>query len=748
MQGFFVSPNKKIISPKHTLSYVHVLITLFILSLSGSLYAQQQITVDVSPKVSAAINGEKNLNRSKYFNLASSVDEISSKIKTQERFDYYFKELEMTVGRKFQIVRGEVNWGNSVKEDPTRTGWADTTYLKNKLVPNANDDNVADFLKTTWASNQNLAAHEGHNAYPSFMEQYTITDAHDQKFPTNNDAAAELLAYIFKYKYTDFKRPPFYELINEPHWKFWGDQRFIDHHLKAKAKFDEMGINTQIGGPCYSVGNFYKKEFGNLNQITDFIDRTNFSLDFYSFHTYDYMRWEDAENDFVGGVSSGLPEESVFDAIAAHTYNKYGKEFTFVGSEHGGYIPDGANRTYALDKLADQYFPGSGFLHEMEKRSIDNFIMVNSAIANTLMFMNHPHIVKKSVPFILLESAGWDPTYYSSLLVKENFDKNSDVWHEAKLIHFFNFFDDVKGRRVESYTSDTDIQHFTFVDKNVMTMLFHNQSNTEGTINVNVDNDGNSISKIKIRRLGRGEDFRPNLAEGEISTLQNINIGAQESIVVFVTYDADIEEETEVNEIPYYSSETGVKFNGSKSFTVQVPEYQKAKYAILRVGVSRDKANGKEIEISLNGTKLASPVEDCAERITNDDYATTRIIKVDGKLLKELNTVEVKFPDGKSGGVGAVVIRAGIDDDIVAGLPAELVENLKIYPNPAKDFVNIQSEFEENLELISIEGKILKEMPLNFGATRVPLDGLGQGLYILRLSNANRYQAFKLKVTK
>ena len=116
------------------------------------------------------------------------------------------------------------------------------------------------------------------------------------------------------------------------------------------------------------------------------------------------MRWDDVAYDFVGSISSGLPEEGVFDALNAYYFNNTGDDFTYVASEHGGYISDKDNRDYALDMLADKYFPGSGFEHEMEKRSISNFIMVNSAIANTMVFMNHPHIVKKSVPFIRAES--------------------------------------------------------------------------------------------------------------------------------------------------------------------------------------------------------------------------------------------------------------------------------------------------------------------------------------------------------
>lgn len=48
-----------------------------------------------------------------------------------------------------------------------------------------------------------------------------------------------------------------------------------------------------------------------------------------------------------------------------------------------------------------------------------------------------------------------------------------------------------------------------------------------------------------------------------------------------------------------------------------------------------------------------------AEYLDDEDYGSTKIVKIDPKLLMETNTVEISFPDGKSGGIGAVVLRVG-----------------------------------------------------------------------------------------
>lgn len=719
-----------------------------ILIMSGGIWfartanAQQQITVNVHPTVSKSIKGHKEFNRGKYINLATNSPEITRNVNST-RFETFFDELEMSMGRKFQLIRAETNWGDGFREDATRPGFMDTTFFKNRTQPN---DNGMDDLKAVFGGNVGVAAHDGHKAYPSFMEKYQIEGGENDEFPSNNDAAAEMIAFYLKYAFTDFQRPATFEPVNEPHWRYWSDPRFIKFHTKAKQKVDEMGVNVKVGGPCYSVGNFFKRNYQNLEQITRFMDATDYGLDFYSFHIYDYMRWSDEANDFVGSISSGLPEEGVFDALAAYYHNKTGKDFAFVGSEHGGYLTDSENRDYALNKLSEEFFPGSGFTHEMEKRSIDNFIMINSSIANTLMFMNHPHIVQKTVPFILLESSNWNPYYYSSLLVKENFDKNNPTFHEAKLIHFYEYFKDVRGRRIISDCSDTDIQHFGFVEDNTLVLLFHNQSNVNGEIDINVLDFQKDAQNIRIRRLGKGEDFRPYLSEENISNLDDkIAIGSQESIVLFVEYASVIPEEKAYDEQIYYSKETAVEFNGAKTFSVQTPDLRGADYAILRVGLSRESSLPKTVEIFLNGVRLEVEVEDSAERMTSDYYKTTKIIKVNADLLKAENQVEVRFPDGGRGGVGAVVLRVG--SDLAVSTKKLFTEDIKFYPNPTNNLIHVEAKPNAIVTILDIDGKVMYMEKATSSLEKIDVSSLTNGIYILHIKDGESIVKGKFIIT-
>ncbi len=650
--------------------YVLWAFSFILLFSTNSVFAA---TVTVEPQVTRSIDGVSDLNRLKYFNLASTGSWYESKISKcnlPNRYDYYTYDLEMTFGRSLGGVYSETHWGSSIHELGT-TGTVDIPRMISELNPDNNG--ASPTFISDYGPNLNIAQHDrGGDQYPTFMDQYQpYTDVGaDRWWPSNTVAAADLAVNLLIHGYTDLTRPAFYEIRNEPHWRFWSDPVFIDLHTDIYDKAKLEGLSTEIGGPCYSVGYFYKDSYDALSQITGFIDNTNAGLDFYSFHTYDYMSWSGtvgAGGDFVGRITSGLPLDGVIDAVVNDAINVHGKEISLVFSEQGGYVSNGNGDTNATD-IANYYFPlssfpGTAWEWEMQKRSIINFIMVNSALGNTMAYMNHPHIVKKGVPFILDESAGWDPAYYSSLLVSENFASSVTTYWESKLIHFFEYFKDVRGRRIKSYCDDPDLQHHAFVDQNKLILLFNNTSMAATPLNFLIT-DPDTVNNIMIRRLGRNTDFTPYLTESPISDLTGIQIQPLEAIVVFVEYNSTITEVTSVDEVPYYGDKTEVVMPGStvETFTVNIPEYALADYGILRIATGRPSGTDHDITVVLNGQPLSIPVEDSASRTDNgNEYGTLKSIKVDGSLLQAVNTVQVSFSsDGLGGGVGSVVIRAGL----------------------------------------------------------------------------------------
>ena len=159
-----------------------------------------------------------------------------------------------------------------------------------------------------------------------------------------------------------------------------------------------------------------------------------------------------------------------------------------VLSEHGAY---GAEEF--VDELAKKHFPGDGFEWEMKKRSIIDFNMVSGVIANTMVFMDHPHVVKKATPFILMDSMGWDPHYYATLYVPNFTDKND--WVETKQIFFYKLMKNVSGNRIEVHSPDPDIQTQGFANGSKVFVLLNNLSDYPHDLNLTIPDP---ITKTRV----------------------------------------------------------------------------------------------------------------------------------------------------------------------------------------------------------------------------------------------------------
>jgi len=74
------------------------------------------------------------------------------------------------------------------------------------------------------------------------------------------------------------------------------------------------------------------------------------------------------------------------------------------------------------------------------------------------------------------------------------------------------------------------------------------------------------------------------------------------------------------------------------------------------------------------------------------------------------------------------------------------VSNIQIYPNPATDFIKvIVPQFENTtLNIISLEGKIIKTMPLISNQTLVSVKDLNSGVYMIEIEKKDSKEVIKL----
>lgn len=608
------------------------------------------VEIRVEPETTRAVQGVSAVERKRYFVLCDQGTGFDSRART-EIYEELIPGLNASFGRNLGGIKW---WAKKLNEDPARPGFADLSALKQNK-PKAPSSK---FLNDC-GPNLDVAYHGNHNEYPVYMGQhFKGTSEHHgtpEYIPENIAAAAELAAAVLKYGYTDFDRPVYFEPLNEPHWEFFNDPHLADWHLNVMDVMHREVPGVKVGGLCMSVAYFYRDNYRVWTGMKDFMDRTGGRMDFYSFHAYDFFNWENGG--FRGRIQSGLPLEGVLDLVQNHAVNAFGKEMDLVLSEHGGYVLGGKglyDGEAAAAAIAAEYFPGDTFEHEMRKRSIVNVLMLQAVMANTLTFMDHPHVVQKAVPFLIPETWAWDPKYYAQLFVPYEYtDQTRPV--STHLLSFFRFFRDLDGRRVKALCDDPDLQVQAFVSGSRLFLVINNLSPEPEAVSLKGINAGS----VELRRLGRNADFTGLYTEETITMPESMTLEGLEAVMLIADFEHPIEEDSFVNEIVCYGDKVAVPLRDAE-FRIKVPVEKEIDYAVLRIGLTRTAGLRRDPVVTMNGKRLEVPLEDCAERLEEKEYATTKLIPLNPADLRAENRVRVSFPDGDSGAVGTAVIRAAV----------------------------------------------------------------------------------------
>jgi hypothetical protein len=103
---------------------------------------------------------------------------------------------------------------------------------------------------------------------------------------------------------------------------------------------------------------------------------------------------------------------------------------------------------------------------------------------------------------------------------------------------------------------------------------------------------------------------------------------------------------------------------------------------------------------------------------------------------------EFKVFDGEKYGLGLVWI-----DPISVNTLGVLdygIDNIKIYPNPFKDFFIMNSIIPSKLEIYDISGKIILKKQLVSGDNKIEIKNLQSGIYILKLNTDKGSSTFKV----
>ncbi|QIA09909.1 T9SS type A sorting domain-containing protein [Draconibacterium halophilum] len=119
------------------------------------------------------------------------------------------------------------------------------------------------------------------------------------------------------------------------------------------------------------------------------------------------------------------------------------------------------------------------------------------------------------------------------------------------------------------------------------------------------------------------------------------------------------------------------------------------------------------------------------------------------RIAMKVGGVPAPCEDGFDGEVEDYVISFATPKASATSPFAEsIIENtIAVYPNPAKDFINISIDevgFEDSYSIYDLSGKALVQGQITSSFTRVDLSELPSGIYLLKVLNFDKLTVNKI----
>ncbi|MEM6347023.1 MAG: Ig-like domain-containing protein [Bacteroidota bacterium] len=640
---------------------------LFLLLFSSFAFAQ--ITVDVHPNFKHSVGGIDTFNRKRMLKIHASTPESEwSNGNHFQNFtnlrDTFLNDLDVYMGRN----TGPISYYlNQVGEDPNRPGFADST-------------DIASFgqnVRNNYANQSSLHPYEVRNELVIGAQQrpfYPDGTPTGQGWTIANGTAAG--EYMGRFVNEFFggngqPEPAFVEIMNEPLYEFVtvGDKtpaEIFSFHNEAADAIRAQNANVLIGGYTAAFPNFEEDDFQRWHERWKlFIDMSGDKMDFWSIHFYDFnLSWG---NQPV--LRRGSNMEATLDMLDHYTQLSFNEIKPLVISEYGG---------RALTLEADPWSP------------YRDWMSIKSMTSMLLAFSERPQHILSAIPFIIVK-AEWgrqdDGDPYPWRLMRQNKElpgQTGNHWVYTEFVKFYQLWSEVKGTRIDSRSTDPDIQTNAFVDGNKLYLILNNLNFHDTTVLLNcVERQNNLLQNIKVKHLYLDSlSNTPMLDENNYSSLDSLMIGAEGSAVIEYTYQNSLLVDELVAETKYYADRYLVPIipYAENKFEINNIDKEMQGEAVLRLGLGRDHGKSLQPTVKINGFEIAVPDNYMGyDQLTRDSWFGVIEVPIPFYYLQTDNEISVQFKD-QGGYISSMAIRVYNHSDAVMRSDSVAPTSLSLVP--------------------------------------------------------------------
>ena len=349
----------------------------------------------------------------------------------------------------------------------------------------------------------------------------------------------------------DFNKPDSHSVNRRDSAKVFFQRRFInpnpaEQNEYNQSLFDHI-IDNNIFGALTEVNGSDTDWFQWDYLWAPFVDSAGADMDFYSVHLYDWPEWGARDSQ----IRSGGHSEAVLDMMEWYSLHKLNDRKEVVISEYGA--------------VSGVYKEMNLYNDDFDRRDWENLMPFSQML---LQFLERPDYVPTSLPFTPIKAEVWFADYgpyqpYPYTMMDRNIDtctERPDVqvnngtevfqaldckeWEWSEWIKWYELWADVDGTRVDTHSSDKDIQVDAYQKDNRAYIVINSLETTPKTVSLSL-NGGGQISSVRLRHLyldeNLGADGRPVLADAELGYIpSSITVDAGSTVILDVSYSGNI----------------------------------------------------------------------------------------------------------------------------------------------------------------------------------------------------------------
>ena len=651
--------------------------------------------VEILPTVKRTIGGVSVLDRSKYFNIHSTGNDVDDAFYT----DYNVSRS----GRGF--------WG------PASAALQSTGEVGVYPAPKTGGTEVREVSRYISTEHPNKIYKEGID--PVLMANWAV-----EYFKNFVDVSL---------------RPEYYEPMNEPfvHARNFYSEPDWDAVAEARVKLEMTQVFKHIGqkiheapelanikviGYASAYPSFEKNDFSIWeSNMKMFMDEAGEHMDAFATHLYDGINQ-------IGQDSkrSGSNLEAVLDLIETYSFSKWGTVKPHAISEFGGIEDALYNDISNMQSIRSQNAMLFGLLEREDRMEI--------AI---------PFTTGKSTWHLTSENnyMPYKAVLYKPIPMGVPLDQVTD-WEFTDRIYFYDLWKEVNGERVLIKSDNPDIQVQAFVNGNKLYVALNNLDDNEQTVNLSLRGSLPSINNVRIKSLivhsNKDSDY---LDETVFTAPASYTLSLSETTVLEYTFSENILYDNSIHSERYYNSthiqaivantETNFSFNNVNTGPG---------YATLCMSIGRKHDRSKSPIVKVNGTTITVPDNwKGYDQFNRDDFFGMIEIPVPIDIIQQNNNVSITFPDS-GGHLSSLILRADIAENTITLSTEDTEFNfnndiLKLYPNPSTGIVYINGVLpDSNISVYSMEGR--QVFSCKYNGISMNLDHLQRGIYIVKVNNS------------